>query len=650
VGYVSPYTLVPIPLSKLFSSRKLYDIDHIIPKSRYFDDSIANKVICESYINEEKGNRTAWEYISQQNSQYKILPPEKYLKVINNMFYGQKRKNLLAEKIPSDPVKRQLKDTQFISIAVKNELAKIVGSNNVKTTTGGVTDYLRSQWGLKKLFMELTEYRFKQMELLDLDENGNPHSWIKKGYDRKQKKNIYEIKGWSKRYDHRHHAIDALVVALSNEKFIKRLNNLNKYFQDELAKHKDAISVANDDTIEEAFFKLPKDKRDEIMKEIESSRKFAVPFGSLINEAKRLLNTMIVSQKPKDKLAVIRDKNGKNQLKIRAALHQETYYGKTNGRSTKTVDVSKLKADDIEQIIDEVLKNEIREHRRKYDTIKEAFTGEGLIAFNESRFQTKNKTALKPPVYKVKIWYSKKDDDDLQQLYDDNAKKTVITGDNYMFIVMEGNGKRVFDIASLYDSVTLAKDSVKQGIINKDSIKMKICEDICIANNSKYKTNAERVLFFLQHNDLVYMPKESDDKIMELNKSEIRKWLSNITHRREFVKRLYKVVKITGGNCYFVPNNYAKEINLPKDLTDEERILLKEKYKDKRGIPEQELNFIEFGSYKNCTLVEMNEMFMQSMTNGINDKKKKPRKIQDFCVKVKTDWLGNVIEFNGMKI
>ena len=647
--YVSPYTLAPIPLSELFSPNRLYDIDHIIPKSRYFDDSLANKVICESYINEEKGNRTAWEYISQQNSQYRILTPEKYLKVVNDMFYGQKRKNLLAEKIPSDPVKRQLKDTQFISLAVKDELAKIVGSDHVKTTTGGVTDYLRSQWGLKKLFMELTEYRFKQMELWDLDENGNPHSWIKRGYDRKLKKNIYEIKGWSKRYDHRHHAIDALVVALSNEIFIKRLNDLNKYFQDELAKHKNEIPVTDEESIEEAFFKLSKDKRDIIMKEIDSSRKFAVPFNNLVSEAKGLLDTMIVSQKPKDKLAVIEDKNGKKQLKIRAALHQETYYGKSTGRSTKTVEISKLKADDIEQILDKVLKEEIREHRKKYDTIKEAFTGEGLIAFNESRYQTKNKSALKPPVYKVKIWYSKKEDDDLQQLYDDNAKKTVITGDNYMFIVMEGNGKRVFDIASLYDSVALAKDSVKRGNINLDAIKMKICEDIRVANNSSYKTNAERVLFFLQHNDLVYMPKEGGDEIMGLNKLEIKEWLSNITHRIDFAKRLYKVVKITGSNCFFVPNNYAKEINLPKDLTDEERRLLKDKYKDKRGIPDQELNFIEFGSYKNCTLVEMNELFTLSMTKGINDKKKKPRKIQDYCVKVKTDWLGNVIEFNGIR-
>ena len=68
--FLSPYTNEPIEISKLFDE-KFYNIDHIIPKSRFFDDSISNKVICESNINEEKDNRTAWEYIQQQNSKYK---------------------------------------------------------------------------------------------------------------------------------------------------------------------------------------------------------------------------------------------------------------------------------------------------------------------------------------------------------------------------------------------------------------------------------------------------------------------------------------------------------------------------------------------------------------------------------------------------
>ena len=650
--YVSPYTLAPIPLSKLFSPDRLYDIDHIIPKSRYFDDSMANKVVCESNINEEKDNRTAWEYISQQNSQYNILTPEDYLKHINQIFYGQKKKNLLAEKVPSNPVARQMKDTQYISIAVKDELAKIVGSEHVKTSTGGVTDFLRSQWGLKKLFMVLTEERFKQMELWNLNEDGSPkESWIKKGFDVTTQKKVYEIKGWSKRFDHRHHAIDALVVALCNEKLIKRLNDLNKYFQDELAKHKDSIPVTDEESLEEAFFKLSKENRNKIMQVIESSRKFEVPFDNLVAEAKCLLESMIVSQKPKDKMSIKEDLNGKKQLKIRAALHQETYYGKTNGRDTKTVAISMLKAKDIPQIVDKVLKNEIDSHRKKYESMKEAFTGEGLISFNESRFQTKNKSALKPPVYKVRLWYSNKEKEsgNLQPLYGKNAKKTVITGDNYMFIVMEKGGKRVFDIASLFDSVALAKEYVKQGIVDIDYIKKKICDDLRIYNSNNSKGNkADKVLFYLQQNDLVYMPKE-DDEILRFNELEFKNWLSNTNNKVDFVKRIYKVVKFTGKDCFFIPNNYAKEINMPKDLSEKEKNIIKEQYKDK-SIPKQEFNYIEFGTYSNCTPLEMNRLFTISMREGKKYRGEKPRKIQDHCIKIKTDWLGNIIEFNGMKI
>ena len=46
--YRSPYTGDIIPLGKLFTSA--YEIEHIIPQSRYFDDSFSNKVICEAEV------------------------------------------------------------------------------------------------------------------------------------------------------------------------------------------------------------------------------------------------------------------------------------------------------------------------------------------------------------------------------------------------------------------------------------------------------------------------------------------------------------------------------------------------------------------------------------------------------------------------
>lgn len=648
--FMSPYTQSKIiPLSSLFDD-KLYDIDHVIPKTRYFDNSISNLVVCETNINEEKSNRTAWEYISQQNSQHKIQSIDAYLSHINENFFGKKKRNLLLEKIPTNPVERQLKDTQYISVAVKNELAKIVGSDNVKTSTGEVTSFLRSRWGLRDLFMRLTTERFKQMELWDINpETGKPNDeWVKLEFDEKKNKKILKIKNWSKRYDHRHHAIDALVVSLTGQSHIQRLNNLNKYLQDELTNRKDEfkIEVKEDETILEAFFNLEEKRREGIQKQIESSRYFEKPFEDLIKQAKTLLETMVVSIKPKDKLGIKKDDRANTQLKIKGALHQETNYGKTRDpktgllRDTKTIDISKLTAKDILQIIDEVLKNEIDNHRKKYDSMKEAYTGEGLKTFNESRFQTKKPTELKPPVFKIKVWYSNKttEESTLQRLYDDNDKLSVVTGDNYLFIVMEKRGKRIFDIASLYDSADIAKKALRE---KDENYKQRICEDYRI----KHKDKPEKVLFTLQQNNLVYLPENIDDPVLNFNDDEFKEWLSDVENKKKFSKKVYKVVMFTGKDCKFIPHNFANIISIPKDLTDEQKRALKEQYKDKT-IPKKELNFVEYGSYRDCSPYETGEVFIKSLTADKNDKKSatKPLKIQDTCIKLEVDWLGNILK------
>jgi CRISPR/Cas system Type II protein with McrA/HNH and RuvC-like nuclease domain len=629
--YISPYSGETLTVGAFDT----YQIDHILPKQRYYDDSFSNKVLVEGTLNQEKSNRTAWEYITQQNSKYKILSIDDFIKKVNANFFGKKKKNLLEEKIPSNPVERQLKDTQYISVAVKNELAKVVGSENVKTSTGEVTDFLRSRWGLKKLLMELTESRFKQMELWDLDDNGNPkEEWITKEYDKLQQKNIYKIKNWSKRYDHRHHAIDALVVAFTEQSHIQRLNNLNKYVQEELTRRKDEFKIEqnNDETILDAFFKLEANRRDEILQKLESSRKFDVPFDGFVAQVREHLETMVISHKSKDKLGFKLDKfdaNTKNkqlkkQLKIRSALHEETYYGKLKNRDTKTIYISELSAKDISKIIDDVLRKEIDEHRKKYNSMKEAFSGEGLKIFNESRFQRKNPTELKPPVYKVKTWYNReeKKESSLQRLYDHNEKQSVITGDNYLFLIMEKNGKRIFDVASLYDSVAIANAALKD---NNTEFKLKIAEDFRI----KHKDKPEKILFTLQHNELVYLPTSSDDIVLSLSKIEFEEWIRDKENKKEFCKRIFKVVKLIGKNCFFVPHNYANVISVAKNLSKEDLEVLKTQNKGKKKIPDTDLNFVEFGSYGNCS--PYNTLFGNNKL-----------KIQDTCIKIKIDWLGNI--------
>jgi hypothetical protein len=394
-----------------------------------------------------------------------------------------------------------------------------------------------------------------------------------------------------------------------------------------LSKRKEEFNIEQKEgeTILDAFFNLEANRRDEILQKMESSRKFDMPFDSLVAQVREHLETMVISHKPKDKLGIkVNGKTQKKQLKIRGALHEETYYGKLNGRDTKTIDISKLSAIDISKIIDDVLRKEIDVHKKKYDSMKEAFWGEGLKVFNESRFQRKNPTELKPPVYKVKIWYNKeeKKESSLQRLYDHNEKQSVITGDNYLFLVMEKNSKRIFDTASLYDSVAIANAALKD---NNTEFKRKITNDFRI----EHKEKPEKVLFTLQQNELVYLPTSSDDIVLNLSKAEFEKWIGDKENKKEFCKHIYKVVKFAGKDCSFVPHNYANVISVARKLSKEDIEALKTQNEGKKKIPKNDLNFVEYGSYGNCS--PYNTLFGDNKL-----------KIQDTCIKIQIDWLGNI--------
>lgn len=603
---VSPYTGAAIPLSKLFT--KSYEVDHIIPKSRFFDDSMGNKVVCESEINGDKGNRTSWEYINNGSTKHKILNIDAFIAHVESHFGGAKakRRNLLATKISEDFVTRQIKETQYISLAVKDELAKIVGTCNVKVSTGMITDYLRTQWGLKKLFMKVTESRYKQMELWD---EGN--SWIQNEFKKDEngkEKHVYQIKNWSKRHDHRHHALDALVVALTNPKHIQQLNELNKVFQDFLKDNKDRLKLNLDEgeTELEAFIKLHEEGRDNVLQSMGSSRKFALPMSDLHDQVREHLESIVISHKSKDKLSVQKDKKGKPFIKTRGGLHEATGYGKLkdlNGEPTKIdiykVPLSKLTDKIIEKIVSEPIKKELKEHRKKYSTVKDAFTGEGLVALNEKRFSSINA---------VKITYSKDENKEssLKQLYADNPTLSVKPGDNYLFYVMEKNDKRCFDIITFFDAAKIANQELKKGNNNfKQAIEAQM-----VKNN-----NANKTLFALKQTDLVYLPTDDNDPILNIkNNIDWQNYFQQ--HKKEIAKRVYKVVKMTKGECYFIENKIATPI----------------------FVKETKIN--EFGSNGNSCKFVTNYNYIKSLV----DKTFKTEliKIQDSCIKLNIDWLGNI--------
>jgi CRISPR-associated endonuclease Csn1 len=242
--YRSPYTGEVIPLSKLFTPA--YEIEHIIPQSRYFDDSYSNKVICESEVNKDKDNSTGFEYIKENSGKIielsmgrkvKLFTLEAYQDFVKD-HYSKNRgkiKRLLMEDIPESFIARQLNDTRYISKVVKNLLSNIVREEGEQETTaknvivcnGTITTKLKQDWGLHDIWNELITPRFDRLNQI----TGSNHfgEWLNRDGKRVFQSRIpLELqKGFSKkRIDHRHHAMDALVIACATANHVNYLNNV----------------------------------------------------------------------------------------------------------------------------------------------------------------------------------------------------------------------------------------------------------------------------------------------------------------------------------------------------------------------------------------------------------------------------------------
>ena len=194
------------------------EVEHIIPKSLLFDDSFSNKVCACRKCNQEKGNSTAYDYMESKGKD----ALEAYVDRVNDSYAKHKiskakfNKLLMpASKIPTDFIDRQLRETQYVAKKAKEMLQMV--SRNVHATSGSVTDFLRHIWDWDKVLHTLNLEKYKAGGLTEVV--AVEHKGCKYEEER--------ILDWSKRLDHRHHAIDALVVACTKQGYIQRLNNLS---------------------------------------------------------------------------------------------------------------------------------------------------------------------------------------------------------------------------------------------------------------------------------------------------------------------------------------------------------------------------------------------------------------------------------------
>lgn len=279
---ISLYSGKKFELAHVLNSEQV-DVDHIIPRSRLFDDSLNNKVLTERHINEQKTNQTAFDYIQTLGENAMREYVERV--AANTKISDAKRKYLLmsATMVPDDFISRQLRETQYIVKEATNRLKEVC--TKVFTTSGSITDLLRHEWGLDDLIQDLNRSRYQNVDAVDVEKNS-------KGAE------LVRLKDWTKRDDHRHHALDALVIALTKQGYISKLNKLNQDFSS--------------------------------YEELKTARyNFPVPAKDIRTQAEKSLSNVLISFKNGKKVGTITTdrKTGKKDVTPRGQLHNESVYG-----------------------------------------------------------------------------------------------------------------------------------------------------------------------------------------------------------------------------------------------------------------------------------------------------------------------------------
>ena len=194
------------------------NVEHVIPRSLLFDNSFSNKVCACRKCNEDKNNRTAYDFMKEKgDSEF-----DAYVNRVNDLYERKKiskakyTKLLMSAKdIPSDFIERQLRESQYIATKAKEMLQTVC--SNVYSTSGSITEYVRHLWGWDDVLHDLNFARYKTVgltESVEREVNGT-------------KKSVERIVGWSKRIDHRHHAVDALAIACTKQSYIQRISTIN---------------------------------------------------------------------------------------------------------------------------------------------------------------------------------------------------------------------------------------------------------------------------------------------------------------------------------------------------------------------------------------------------------------------------------------
>jgi CRISPR-associated endonuclease Csn1 len=295
------------------------EVDHIVPKSLCLDDSYINKVVCLTLENRAKGQKTPieawgndeekWDQITQRIERF--YPDRPWKKYRKNATHPKKKQFSMRQEDISKKygmASSQLNDTRYIS-KLAMEYLKQLGCD-VSVTKGSIVAEVRSQWGLNSVIGQTNK---------------------------------------KERTDHRHHTVDAIVIAHINRGLHNRMTQ----------------AIQHSETTGEKF-RLPQ------------------PSENFRTGVKEKLKHLIVSHTPHRKLS--------------GALHEETGAGYIKKHSALVYRKALSPELKIDKILDKTVKNIIEQHLEDFGgNIKAAFA-DGVTIYHKDG---------KTPIKRVRVLQSK---------------------------------------------------------------------------------------------------------------------------------------------------------------------------------------------------------------------------------------------------
>ena len=632
--YQSPYTGHIIPLSKLFTPA--YQIEHVIPQSRYFDDSISNKVICEAEVNKEKDRMLGYEFIINKGGsivkgsfgqEFKIFDKVQYEDFVKQRYAHNKTKmkKLLMDDIPDGFIQRQLNDSRYMSKKIISILSNIVRedgekeatSKHIIVTSGAVTDRLKKEWGIKDVWNDIIAPRFKRLNKLT-DSNNYGMETEKEGRQYFQINVPIELSaGFSKkRIDHRHHAMDAIIIACTTRNHVNFLNNST------------AASDRKDIRRDLQHTLCTKTKTDSNGNYV---WRFNKPWDTFTQDTRQELEGIIVSFKQNlriinkmsnyyqhyvDGRKTIGRQNKDDGWAIRKSLHKATVSGKVNLKRSKTVGFKEALNDwsAIKDKTSKAILQKIIAQYKNYDpkTIFKYFKDRNFKVEGKdfSKLEVYYNTSDKEPMsaHRVNI-DTTFDEKEIRSITDTGIQKIML---KHLHTYDDAQGKTHPEAAFSPEGIEKMNQNIRMlndGKDHKPIFKVRKAEILGMKfavgerghkdkkwveadkgtnlffaiyeseeNKRSYSSiplneaidrlkrgeniaderdqNGNKLLFVLSPMDLVYVPDPDDAHIDEVKGNN----------------NIFKMVSCTGKQCFFVPETYANVICKGKELESKNKV------------------------------------------------------------------------------